>query len=67
MMAIKTKLQPHGTYARARRHERAGEPVCKLCRKANAKRQLMYYHLRKTKDMSEKNEGVAPVLNRKTK
>jgi len=29
-------LQPHGTVAAVRRHERAGEPLCEPCRQARA-------------------------------
>ena len=30
--------QPHGTPAAAKRHQRDGEPLCRACREANARR-----------------------------
>lgn len=39
--------QPHGTLAAARRHERAGEPLCEPCRAARNAAARRYYESRK--------------------
>ena len=40
-------LQPCGTYAAARRHQRHNEKMCRLCLDVIAKRQREFYHRRK--------------------
>jgi hypothetical protein len=37
------KLQPHGTRAAVRRHERAGEPLCEACKEFEKDRQHALY------------------------
>lgn len=41
------RTQPCGTYAAARRHLRAGEPLCEPCRQALADAQHAWYTARK--------------------
>ncbi len=41
------KLQPHGTVAAARRHERAGEAKCRRCAEAWRQHQHEMYQQRK--------------------
>jgi hypothetical protein len=46
------KLKPHGTVAAARRHQRAGEPLCAACEVAWSEHQHAMYEKRKARKES---------------
>jgi hypothetical protein len=48
------ELQPHGTYAAFRRHQRAEEPPCGKCRRAEAERQRKLYAGRRKREREER-------------
>ena len=59
-MVAAADLKPCGTYAAARRHERAGEPLCEPCRQA---RRLV----RRQRAQARQTQGAAVVPTRSTK
>lgn len=53
-------LQPCGTVAAARRHERAGEPLCEPCRRARAEAAARHRRRRKATQTAATTERNRP-------